>query len=131
MSATGSVLLDTSVVIAYFRKGTKLQKQIEQFNDIYLPLVVLGELYYGAYKSTRQAKMLAEVSAFSKGCILIFPTEATAEHYGRIKAALSTIGKPIPQNDIWIAAAAKEYDLPVATQDQHFSLVSGLTVLQW
>jgi tRNA(fMet)-specific endonuclease VapC len=55
----------------------------------------------------------------------------TAEFYGEIKAQLSLAGKPIPQNDIWIAAATKEHDLPVATRDRHFSFVSGLTVLQW
>jgi len=131
MNATGSVLVDTSVVVGYFRKDATLHKKIEQFSDVYLRLAVLGELFYGAYKSTQKAKMLAEVNAFSKGCILIFPGETTAELYGRIKAELSIAGKPIPQNDIWIAAAAKEYGLPVATRDQHFSFVAGLTVFQW
>lgn len=131
MSATGSVLLDTSVVIGYFRKDPNLHRKIEQISDVYLPLVVLGELLYGAYKSTRSQKMLEDVRAFSNGCILLLPDEATAGLYGQIKAELSIAGKAIPQNDIWIAAAAKEHDLPVATRDKHFSFVSGLTVLSW
>jgi tRNA(fMet)-specific endonuclease VapC len=75
--------------------------------------VVLGELFYGAYKSTQKSKMIAQVKAFASGCILIMPDEATADFYGQIKAELSAVGKAIPQNDVWIAAAAREHDLPV------------------
>ena len=131
MNATGSILLDTSVVVGYFRQDANLHAKIEQVNDVYLPSVVLGELLYGAHKSVQRAKMLEQVKAFSDGCILLLPDEATAELYGQIKAELSVAGKAIPQNDIWIAAAAKEHDLPVATRDQHFSFVSGLTILPW
>ena len=131
MNAIGSVLLDTSVVVGYFRKDPHLQQKIEQADDVFLPLVVLGELLYGAYKSKQRDKTLAQVKGFLDGCILVLPEEATAELYGQIKAELSIIGKAIPQNDIWIAAAAKEHDLPVATRDQHFLFVPGLTVLSW
>ena len=131
MNATGSVLLDTSVVVGYLREDPHLHQKIDQADDVYLPLVVLGELLYGAHKSMQRDKMLAQVKGFLDGCILILPDQATAELYGQIKAELSIIGKAIPQNDIWIAAVAKEHDLPVATRDQHFSFVPGLTVLSW
>jgi tRNA(fMet)-specific endonuclease VapC len=131
MNAIGSVLLDTSVVVGYLRRDLNLHKKIEQANDVYLPLVVLGELLYGAHKSAQKAKMLAQVKDFLNGCILILPDEATAELYGEIKAELSSAGKTIPENDVWIAAAAREHDLPVATRDQHFSFVSGLNILNW
>ena len=68
---------------------------------------------------------------FSRGCIIILPDEATADLYGQIKTDLSAAGKMIPENDVWIAAVAKQYDLPVATRDRHFSFVLGLTVLDW
>jgi tRNA(fMet)-specific endonuclease VapC len=131
MSATGSVLLDTTVVVGYFRQDPDLHKKIERVSDVYMPLAVLGELFYGAYKSTHKARMLAQVKAFLSGCILIQPNETTAELYGQIKVELAIAGKPIPQNDIWIAAAAKQHDLPLATRDQHFSFVSGLALLKW
>jgi predicted nucleic acid-binding protein len=75
--------------------------------------------------------MLAEVKAFLSGCLLVQPNEQTAELYGQIKADLSTTGKLIPQNDIWVAAAAKQHDLPLVTRDQHFSFVPGLNLLKW
>lgn len=131
MSATGSIVLDTTVVVGYFRHDPNLHKKIDQFSDIYMPLVVLGELFYGAYKSANPAKMLAQVKMFLSGCILLQPNQETADLYGQIKANLAVIGKPIPQNDIWIAAAAKQHGLPSATRDQHFSVVSDLVVLNW
>src|SRR5205807_2009021 len=102
MTTHGSVLLDTSIVINYFRQDPDLQKKIDGVQDVYLPLVVLGELRYGANKSTQRAKMHAQVKTFLKGCILLLPNETTAGLYGEIKAELSIVGKPIPQNDIWI-----------------------------
>ena len=131
MGATGSALLDTTVVVGYFRQDPDLHRKVDQLSDVYMPLAVLGELFYGAYKSIHKPRMLAQVKSFSSGCIVIQPNEITAEFYGQIKAELSLAGHPIPQNDIWIAAVAKQHDLPLATRDQHFSFVSGLTLLKW
>src|SRR5580693_6490449 len=108
MSAIGSVLLDTSIVVDYFRQDLTLHKRIDQVDDVYLPLVVLAELLYGAHKSTQPAKALAEVQEFHRGCIIVLPDETTADLYGQIKAELSAAGRKIPENDVWIAAAARQ-----------------------
>lgn len=54
-----------------------------------------------------------------------------AEHFGRISAELSTAGQGILVNDIWIAALAREHQLPLATHDAHFNRVDGIRILQW
>jgi tRNA(fMet)-specific endonuclease VapC len=131
MNATGSVLVDTSIVVDYFRQDPSLHQRIDQVEDVYLPLVVLGELLYGAYKSKQREKALAQVWEFSHGCIVIRPDEATAELYGQIKAVLAASGRTIPENDVWIAAVARQHDLPVATRDRHFSFIAGLAILDW
>jgi predicted nucleic acid-binding protein len=51
--------------------------------------------------------------------------------YGEVKAELARLGKPIPDNDLWIAAVARQHDLPLATRDAHFALVPGLKTLAW
>jgi len=96
-----------------------------------LPLNALGELLYGVYRSSFREKGLKQVEEFLRICFVLEPNERTAYIYGRIKADLSQRGRPIPENDVWIAAIALEHDLPVATRDPHFSLVQGLTVLPW
>ncbi|HTB15236.1 MAG TPA: PIN domain-containing protein [Bryobacteraceae bacterium] len=67
MNAIGSVPLDTSVVVDYLRRDPILHQNIDR-DDVYLPLVVLGELLYGAYKSSNPAKALAQVQEFYRGC---------------------------------------------------------------
>jgi len=88
-------------------------------------------LLYGVYNSDFEIKGLKQVEEFLKICAVLTPDVRTAHHYGHIKADLKRRGKPIPQNDIWIAAMALDHDLPLVTRDQHFSLIGGLTVLHW
>jgi tRNA(fMet)-specific endonuclease VapC len=96
-----------------------------------MPWVVLGELCFGAQRAVRPQEALARVRAFLKTVALLLPDESTAEHYGDIKADLARLGKPIPDNDLWIAALARQYDLPLATRDVHFVQVPGLQTLAW
>lgn len=132
MTTTGSVLLDTTVVVDHLRgKNPSIAQKLKTIGALYLPLTALGELLYGAYNSVFQAKGLKQVEDFLRVCAVLEPDERTAHIYGRIKTDLARKGRPIPQNDIWIAAVALEHNLPLATRDPHFAQVSGLTVLQW
>jgi tRNA(fMet)-specific endonuclease VapC len=132
MNATGSVLLDTTIVVDHFRgKSPTLTKRFKEATTLYLPVTALGELLYGAYKSAFEAKSLKQIEDFIQLCAILTPHRRTAHYYGRIHAELARLGRPIPQNDIWIAAIALEHNLPLATRDQHFSFVSGLAVLNW
>jgi tRNA(fMet)-specific endonuclease VapC len=96
-----------------------------------MPIIVLGELYTGAYRGSLRTKTLREIQSFLTMVSIFQPDEITADHYGQIQAELAKTGTPIPQNDVWIAALAREHRLPVATRDGHFTLVPGLTVLNW
>ena len=59
------------------------------------------------------------------------PDQTTSETYGRVKAELAETGSLIPDNDIWIAAMARQFDLPLVTRDSHFAAVPRLTTLAW
>jgi tRNA(fMet)-specific endonuclease VapC len=121
MNASGSVLLDTTIVVEHLRGNTpSIAQRFKEVTTIYLPLTVLGELLYGAYNSAAESKSLKQIEDFLKICAILRPGERTAHYYGRIKANLAQRGKPIPQNDIWIAAVASEHRLPVATRDRAF-----------
>lgn len=96
-----------------------------------MPLVAPGELEYGANLATPPESQRAAVSTFTEGATLLLPTAHTAAEYGRVKLALDLAGAPIPENDLWIAAAVPEHGLPLATRDAHFNRVPGLTVPAW
>lgn len=124
---TGSkCLLDTSVIINTFRAHSTIIEQLDALDEVYVPLTVIGELYFGAYKSPNPVKHIARLKLFLSNCIALNPDLETADFYGSIKASLMTKGKPIPENDIWIAAIAKQWQLPLYTNDKHFSEVDGV-----
>jgi predicted nucleic acid-binding protein len=57
--------------------------------------------------------------------------EPTAERYAQIRGELKRIGRPIPSNDLWIAALARQHALPLLSRDQHFDAVPGLKRVGW
>jgi tRNA(fMet)-specific endonuclease VapC len=131
MNPAGSVLLDTNIVVAHFRNDPGVTAHLQTAPVIYLPLVALGELQYGALRSRQREAQLALIREFLQTAILLLPDQGTSERYGQVKAELADAGKLIPDNDIWIAAMARQYDLPLATRDAHFAAVQGLNTLAW
>ena len=131
MNMAGSVLVDTNVVVAYFRGDRIMHPRIAGVSPIYLPWVVLGELHFGAQRAQRRQEQLAYIYGLLTYAAVLFPDQDTTEVYGQVKAELARLGKPIPDNDLWIAAVAMQHDLPLATRDAHFAQVPGLKTLAW
>ena len=131
MNTVGSVLLDTNVVVAHLRNDPDLTARLRATPAIYMPWVVLGELHYGALRAQRREAQLALIRDFLQTAIVLLPDRSTSERYGQVKAELAGIGKLIPDNDIWIAAVARQFDLPLATRDAHFTHVPRLKTLAW
>ena len=127
----GRFLLDTNIVIALFAKEVGVQQRLAAASEVFVPSVVLGELYYGARKSVRVEANIARVDAFAASSAVLVSDAATARQYGAIKNALRAKGRPLPENDIWIAAVAKQYDLTLVSRDGHFDEIAGLTVAAW
>lgn len=127
----GRYLLDTTIVIALFANESDTQRQIAEASEVFLSSVVLGELYYGAEKSARVASNRERIDdlAFTSnvvGCDL-----ETARQYGTIKNQLRLKGRPIPENDIWIAAQAIQYQLTLAARDTHFEQIEAISLVSW
>jgi len=126
----GEYLLDTNVVIRLVAGDVALQHRFEE-SDVFLSAVVLGELYYGAYKSQRLSDNLAQIGDLAASTAVLDCDHSTARHYGAIRNELRVKGRPIPSNDIWLAALARQHDLVLVTSDSHFGLVDGLTRESW
>ncbi|MEP7306349.1 MAG: type II toxin-antitoxin system VapC family toxin [Acidobacteriota bacterium] len=120
-----SVALDTSVAIAVLagQASTFLSELVEAYLR---PVPVVGELRFGALNSRRSADNLIEVERLVARCRVLNITAATAEVYARLRLDLRRKGKPIPENDLWIAAVCVEFGVPLAAVDSHFDGVDGL-----
>lgn len=102
------VALDTSVAIDVLA-ATADARLLTSVSDHLLPAPVVGELRYGALNSRKALENLAKVDALVTRCVVLNVTVATAEVYARLRLALRQKGKPIPENDLWIAALCVEH----------------------
>lgn len=92
---------------------------------------MIGELYYGAFNSTRKTENLRKVDGYRDEVAVLNSDDQTARFYGEVKAELKKKGTSIPENDIWISAIAIQYDLTLVTRDKHFGNIDGLKVEKW
>jgi len=125
---SGKYLLDTNIVIALFQGEQPILDKITQFKSVFTPSIVVGELYFGAFKSSKIKENVTRINEFALKSEILNCDQHTAKIYGEIKSGLNSIGKPIPENDIWIAATAMQYNLTLITRDSHFNYVSGLSL---
>ena len=124
----GEVALDTSVAIAVLKDAVGIRSWIQRFETIYLPVPVIGELHFGALNSQRPQENLRRVQKLVHRCRILSIHSKTAMTYAQIRLQLKEKGKPIPENDIWIAALCRSKSLPLATEDAHFLEVDDLIV---
>lgn len=91
----------------------------------------VGELEKGIARANDPTKERARVNSFLQHIAVLIPDVATATAYGQICAELEFKGQRIPENDIWIAAVARECNMVLATGDGHYCCVTGLKVCHW
>jgi tRNA(fMet)-specific endonuclease VapC len=127
----GRHLLDTNIIVALFKDDENVRTKIAASAEVFVPAIAIGELYYGAQHSAKVEKNMKQVREFAAASTVLPVELTTAEHYGKIKNELKTKGRPLPENDVWIAAIARQHALTVVTRDQHFKEINGLLLDEW
>lgn len=123
---SGRVLLDTNIIIGLFANDPSIVARLSEVDAAYLPSVALGELYFGAYKSGHPEQNVRRIEQLIAMSAVLSCDAGTASCYGKIKHALRQMGKPIPENDIWIAALADQHGLALISRDVHFQQIEPL-----
>ena len=127
----GRFAFDTNIIIALWSDEPSVKRRFGEAEETFIPSIVLGELYIGAVKSFRSKVNLSRVDEFAVTNSVLPCDAVTAQHYGRIRASLRSKGRPIPDNDIWIASLALQFGITLVTRDEHFQEVEGLSVERW
>ncbi|MGH8474499.1 MAG: type II toxin-antitoxin system VapC family toxin [Methylococcales bacterium] len=120
------VALDTNIVIDVLNNQADIVAMLSRYQMIYLPVTVCGELLFGAKNSAKSRDNEIKCRGFMNGCRLLNINELIAEQYANTRKALKDKGKPIPENDIWIAATCIVNDIPLATKDADFKHIDDL-----
>lgn len=126
-----NVLLDTNIISAWLKGDNGIADKIDRKNGVFIPTIVVGEMHYGAQYSTNVKKNIKNIQKVVTHYEVLYVDTDTTSVYGKIKAELRKKGRPIPENDIWIAAIAMQHGLILITRDNHFSEVEGLSVEKW
>jgi tRNA(fMet)-specific endonuclease VapC len=128
---SGRYLLDTNIIIALFASDAAVKTHLAETDEVFISSIAIGELCFGARKSTRVQDNLARIDDFASNNVVLACDTETARRYGEMKERLRARGRPIPENDIWIAAIALQHELTLATRDAHFEAVEGLRLAAW
>ena len=124
-------LLDTNAVIALQKSDPAILKLLASDEEVFLATIVIGELYYGTYNSMHVKDNLIVLKEFIENNATLNCDATTGEIYGQIRYQLKLKGRPIPENDIWIAAIATQHDLTLITRDEHFKEIENLNIEIW
>jgi predicted nucleic acid-binding protein len=117
-----NVALDTNAYSDFMRGDADRVQVLRTARQIYLPLMVLGELRAGFAAGNQKSANAANLQRFlnSPRVAVLLPDEQTTHHYAQLHLQLRKKGAAIPTNDLWIAALIVQHNLVLCTSDSHF-----------
>lgn len=125
------MILDTNAVSALLAGDEEIEAMLQDEGRLHLPTIVLGEYRYGLLRSSHREHLSQLLDTLTAECQVLPIAPETAQHYATVREELRRRGTPIPENDVWIAALARQHRLPVISRDRHFDRVEELVRLDW
>jgi tRNA(fMet)-specific endonuclease VapC len=126
-----SLILDTNALSAIAEGESGAARAFARADHVALPAIVLGEYRFGAGQSRHRREYERWLEEMILVSTVLDVNEETAVQYAELRIELKRAGTPIPSNDSWIAALARQHRLPILTRDRHFDLVKGLKRISW
>ena len=126
------MIVDTNALSAAADDDPAVIAILARADQMAIPVIVLGEYRYGIAQSRHRAiyeNWLAGL--LLRDCAMLDISEPTTQHYAEITLELRRKGKPIPTNDLWIAALCRQHSLPLLSRDRHFDQVTGMKRMGW
>lgn len=125
------MILDTNALSAAADREPGALAVVAGAGRLAVPVIVLGEYRLGIAQSRHRAEYEKWVREWMTAVAVLDVDQETARHYATIGLELKSAGKPIPVNDLWIAALCRQHALPLISRDRHFDWVAGLQRVDW
>lgn len=125
------MILDTNAVSALFAGDPSLGEVLSGEVRHHLPVIVIGEYQYGLARSRDRGRLGRLLDMLIHESVVLAIDVGTASHYAILREELRERGRPIPENDLWIAALSRQHDLPIVTRDDHFDQIENLQRRSW
>lgn len=124
-------LFDTNIIIAFLNGEKSVIEKIYQLEVLNVSVITIGEMLYGANKSSNLKSNIEVYNDFFNNCNIYIVDKKVSECYGKIRSELSQNGTPIPENDIWIAAIAKSNNKIIVSRDKHLNQIKFIKTEKW
>lgn len=125
------MILDTNALSAAADDDAAVIALLARADQVAIPVIVLGEYRHGIARSRNRATYESWLSGLLNDCLVLDIQESTTPYYAELVLELKRKGKPIPTNDIWIAALCRQHSLPLLSRDRHFDVVVGNKRIEW
>ena len=125
------MILDTNALSAAADREPAALEVVASAERLAVPVIVLGEYRLGIAQSRRRTTYENWLRQWIATVTVLDIDEETTHHYAAIGLELKTMGKPIPANDLWIAALCRQHGLPLVSRDRHFDVVAGVRRIDW
>ena len=125
------MILDTNALSAMADDDPGVAAVLARADQMAIPVIVLGEYRHGIAQSRNRGAYEAWLTELLNDCMVLDVNEPTSHYYSEVVFELKRKGKPIPTNDIWIAALCRQHSLPLLSRDRHFDLVEGIKSVGW
>jgi tRNA(fMet)-specific endonuclease VapC len=125
------VILDTNSLSAFADGLPAAVSAVNAADSVEVSVISLGEFRFGIAQSKHRIdyeRWLRENLRFYR---IVDVNEETASVYAEIRLELKQAGRPIPVNDLWIAALCRQRDQPILSRDRHFDVVKGVRRVGW
>jgi predicted nucleic acid-binding protein len=125
------LIVDTNGLSELAEGDLRVKDLVVGIGIVEIPSVVLGEYRYGIAQTRQREWHEQWLEGLLRRARVLNITEETSIWYAEIRLELKRVGRPIPSNDLWIAALCRQHNLPLLSRDQHFDLVAGLRRISW
>jgi tRNA(fMet)-specific endonuclease VapC len=126
-----ALILDTNALSAAADREPAALELVARAERVAVPAIVLGEYRLGIAQSRHYTSYENWLRDWITAVIVLDIQEETTQHYAAIGLELKKKGRPIPANDVWIAALCRQHALPLLSRDRHFDVVAGIRRLDW
>jgi len=125
------MILDTNALSAAADDDPAVIAVLARADEMAIPVIVLGEYRHGIAQSRNRESYESWLAGLLRDCVVLDITEPTTHYYAELVLELKRKDKPIPTNDLWIAALCRQHSLPLLSRDRHFDLVTGNKRIGW
>ena len=125
------MILDTNALSAAADHDPPVLALLGRAEELAIPVIVLGEYRHGIAQLRNRTTYENWLQGLIRDCMVLEISEPTTQFYADIVIELRRANKPIPTNDIWIAALCRQHSLPLLSRDRHFDLITNNKRIGW